>query len=548
MSGSLIDTAELVFGLVAPVGTDLQSVTDELQQILKSVSYAAPVIRLSNRLRESGPPEIVRTLARVREDGPADSRIRAHMDAGDRFRADYGRDAMAWLAIQAIQIKRRELFQNSRAHGSRERAERVGSQPSSAQVIGKAGSGAQRTGPTDRVAYILHQLKRPEEVKCLREVYGPAFILIAISTPRAQRVENLALRIAQSRHVYHTARYRAAAEYLIRRDEEDSEKEGGQDVRNTFPLADLFISGTDARQRKQALHRFVELLFGQTLHTPTRDEMAMYHAQAAALQSASLGRQVGAAIAADSGELVATGANEVPKAGGGVYWPEDENDYRDHVLGEDPSDKMKRDVLADILQRLKRNGWFVPERCAPAVQELVRELLDTEGALMKDAHFMNLIEFMRPVHAEMAALCSAARRGVSVQDMTLYVTTFPCHACAKHIIACGIKKVVYVQPYAKSLTPSLYSDSVSTDPPADKTRHIEFTPFVGVAPRRFIDWFSMADRKNKQGKVLAWEGTTARARLGDWKPSIDLTMFREDDDQTEFAQKQQATVPRSRRT
>ncbi|MDN3612645.1 hypothetical protein QWZ16_23945 [Vibrio ostreicida] len=29
------------------------------------------------------------------------------------------------------------------------------------------------------------------------------------------------------------------------------------------------------------------------------------------------------------------------------------------------------------------------------------------------------------------------------------VRLFPCHNCAKHIVASGIKRVVYVEPYPK---------------------------------------------------------------------------------------------------
>ena len=147
---------------------------------------------------------------------------------------------------------------------------------------------------------------------------------------------------------------------------------------------------------------------------------------------------------------------------------------------------------------------------------------------MKDAHFMNLIEFMRPAHAEMAALCDAARRGLSVQGCTLYVTAFPCHMCSKHIIASGIHRVVYVEPYPKSLTRQLYGDSVQVDLTDGGSGKVRFEAFVGVAPRRFLDWFTMVERKEpRTGRVIAWNGTSARARLGDWAPTIDGTWSRE---------------------
>ena len=50
--------------------------------------------------------------------------------------------------------------------------------------------------------------------------------------------------------------------------------------------------------------RFIELYFGYPFFTPTREEFAMFHAQAAALRSAALPRQVGAAITTEEGDVI----------------------------------------------------------------------------------------------------------------------------------------------------------------------------------------------------------------------------------------------------
>ena len=57
---------------------------------------------------------------------------------------------------------------------------------------------------------------------------------------------------------------------------------------------------------------------------------------------------------------------------------------------------------------------------------------------------MDALEYGRMVHAEMSSLCDAARLGHMFQGGTLYCTTFPCHMCAKHIVAAGIARVVTV--------------------------------------------------------------------------------------------------------
>jgi cytidine deaminase len=171
----------------------------------------------------------------------------------------------------------------------------------------------------------------------------------------------------------------------------------------------------------------------------------MFLAKASALRSAALGRQVGAAITNYDGSVLALGTNEVPKFEGGIYWPGKE-DHRDFKLGEDISDKMKRAQFAEILGALKKHAWFKDGLAAKDEADLVKEAIP----LVKCSRLMSLIKFGRNVHAEMAAITDAAPRGVSVRDATMYTTTFPCHDCARHIVAAGIKRVAYVEPYPKS--------------------------------------------------------------------------------------------------
>ncbi len=51
------------------------------------------------------------------------------------------------------------------------------------------------------------------------------------------------------------------------------------------------------------------------------------------------------------------------------------------------------------------------------------------------------------IHAEMNAIIWAARKGISIEGATIYVTLEPCSECSKNIIASGIKKIVYETPY-----------------------------------------------------------------------------------------------------
>lgn len=111
---------------------------------------------------------------------------------------------------------------------------------------------------------------------------------------------------------------------LIRRDAGD-ENEYGQQLRDTFCMADAFVSiacdGDQAiNDMQKQIGRYLKLVFTEGAISPTADEHAMNLAYAASLRSADLSRQVGAAIMSPTRELVSVGANEVPAPGGGQYW------------------------------------------------------------------------------------------------------------------------------------------------------------------------------------------------------------------------------------
>lgn len=51
------------------------------------------------------------------------------------------------------------------------------------------------------------------------------------------------------------------------------------------------------------------------------------------------------------------------------------------------------------------------------------------------------------VHAEQNAISDAARRGVSLEGATIYITHFPCINCAKILAAAGIRCIKYHRDY-----------------------------------------------------------------------------------------------------
>ena len=107
----------------------------------------------------------------------------------------------------------------------------------------------------------------------------------------------------------------------------------------------------------------------------------------------------------------------------------------------------------------------------------------------------DLTEFGRAVHAEMNALLDAALRGVPVAGATLHSTTFPCHNCARHIIGAGIARVVFIEPYTKSRAERLHADAATIARTGRDPEKVAFEPFVGVAPRRYLEMFDAAARQ-----------------------------------------------------
>ncbi len=345
----------------------------------------------------------------------------------------------------------------------------------------------------------------------LRSTYGDNLIVISAFSDKTHRIRRIAKKIADSINDAEASRHQGTAASLIQRDQIEPGNVFGQNVRDTFPLADLFVDATNGDSSRIEIERFFNLLFGHPVVTPARDEFGMFQAYGAALCS-SAGRQVGAAIATTDGDIVSIGTNEVAKAFGGQYWAEDgiDRDHRDYKRP-NANKAMLDSILADLFARLLHAKWLDSGISKLSPEELVSKAKDKANNLLEalikteemgrpsitdKALLTNIIEFLRAVHAEMGALMSAARRGVSVDKCTLYSTTFPCHECARHIVAAGIRRVLFIEPYPKSRVAELYDDSISVDDREAPDR-IPFEPFVGIAPRKYLPLFLMPDRGRK---------------------------------------------------
>jgi deoxycytidylate deaminase len=249
---------------------------------------------------------------------------------------------------------------------------------------------------------------------------------------------------------------------------------------------------SDTQDAQAQLRRYLRLLFGYKDITPTREEYGMFLAQSAAYRSADLSRQVGAAILTQTSEVVSLGANEVPSYGGGQYWTTS-NSKRDFEVGKDENAKIKFENLEELVAIIVPN-W---ESKTPTEKE---KSLAEMSLSLKNTRMMNLTEFGRAVHAEMDALLSAGRIGISVKGCDLFCTTFPCHNCAKHIITAGIRRVLYIESYPKSLAAHLHGDAITMGSQNESENKVAFEPFRGVAPRMYSTLFSSMNSVGKRIK------------------------------------------------
>ena len=314
---------------------------------------------------------------------------------------------------------------------------------------------------------------------------------------------------------------------LTDRDADEALDHGQQQVK-TFHLADVFVQSLPIEMLRSQTDRFLNLIFGHPFVTPNWDEHCMFLSYASALRSTDLSRQVGAIIVSEDGEIISQGCNEVPKPGGGQYKNNDKPDERDFQRGYDSNEIIRNEIIQSITNEITDHEILKPNLHFHKSKETINEIL-------KKSKIKDITEFSRALHAEMECLLSAGRSGASVVNGTMYVTTFPCHNCAKHIVASGLKKIIYIEPYPKSRTTELHDDSIALS--ANKTNHVQFLPFIGLGPRKYFDLFSIqmstgykVVRKDDSGKVIPFEASSEKQK----KPRLSSVISSYEDKEKEL--------------
>lgn len=453
-------TEELVIGLCGPIGTDIKFVSKKLKEIIEDTfDYKCIEIKMS---------KFIKAQYSLDNDNRSVAYYNDVINKGNALREKYGNDILAKYAIHDIAKNRHKKSD--------------GIEDSEDLVYSK------------RVCYIINSIKHDDEFRLFKKVYQNIFYFIGVFSPLEIRKNNL-LNIQIPK---------PEIEKLIEIDSEQPEKYG-QKVSKTFMNADYFMRIEDSHEQiiRDKLTRFLDLIFGTKIITPSISENAMYLASSASANSACMSRQVGASITNQSGKVISVGWNDVPKFGGNLYTEGDDFDHRCmNKNGGTCFNDQEKKLLVNLIA-----GELLDKNAIEEAQlKNIKEIL--EKSRIKD-----LLEFSRAVHAEMHAIINATQKsGSEIIGGSLYCTTYPCHNCARHIVASGIKEVYYIEPYNKSLALKLHDDSITEN--SNENKKTKILMYDGVAPSRFMDLFKMTDglKRKKDGIIIAQKRKTARPR------------------------------------
>jgi deoxycytidylate deaminase len=473
---------ELVFAIVGHVGSGNTTVATTLQEVFQqqrvnTTPFKVAIIKARTVIDEGmarlGAPMPVMT-------GKLLSDVQKYQNAGDKLR----KQDHAAVARGAVSLIRKERAAMQGTVVERDKPVLPDGKPR---------------------AFIVDSIRHPAEVGLLRRIYGDAFVLIGVVCEQDERRRRISKKYSDAGE--------SAAEAFMKRDAKASEK-NGQRVSDAFHLSDFFVDNTAQRilddnrtpnpdwKVTEDLERLIQLVTHAAVARPTTAESAMHAAAGAAMRSACMSRQVGAALVDADGNLIATGTNEAPKAGGGVYAQgfddvEPSHDHRcafgnKYCSNTREQNKIAEEILVDLFG--ENDSRFTD-----------KEQRDTLVGKLRNGRIGDLLEFSRAVHAEMDALLSAGRKGATTTGSRLFVTTFPCHYCARHIVSAGVDEVQFIEPYPKSQALLLHRDSIQFEKglkpwlrPSDHLIRGErksaserdeprvlFRPFTGVAPRMY---------------------------------------------------------------
>ncbi len=339
---------------------------------------------------------------------------------------------------------------------------------------------------------IIDGIKNVGEVRYLR--FYSNFYLFSIHADKYIRRERSVGKIVETGDEF---------DEIDKRDELENEPYG-QQVKDCDYLSDIIVlNNEDIRDYPQSPKRdFLTRIYNNYImrmlelrkkdpspeFRPSVDELSMTSAYVLSKMSSCLKRKVGAVVIDSRGGIknqqpnngqeilsipyiVSSGFNEVP-LGSKPCMFEYGLCYRDHVqqkhtekmhncpnCGEPFTVQVKcygcdneYDYFIRMCQECHRE--LSPETiCKKCGCNIFKEYLP--GAKMAPG---KLLDICRALHAEENALLALVNMsGNTASTFTLYTTTQPCNLCANKIVASGIKKIVFSEPYISKSSEEILS-------------------------------------------------------------------------------------------
>ena len=276
---------------------------------------------------------------------------------------------------------------------------------------------------------------------------------------------------------------------IVDKRDEFEDQPNGQQVKICNDLSDIIVlNNTDipkvGKQRKQ---QFIQNVYNRYIdrilqvkkgslpieNLPDVNELCMTIAYALSKKSSCIKRKVGAIIvdieAIENGDwtihndfpyILSSGYNDVPIGSQICALHSDiQNCQRDYIQEQEgkkllycPSCGEKIDMSIICICGKKYSQFS--KRCTSCGRELK---IDYKCKCGKEIYkeFLpggshrtgKLLDMCRAMHAEEIAILNLSGNINSKNRLVLFTTTYPCNLCANKIVAAGIKKVVYAEPY-----------------------------------------------------------------------------------------------------
>lgn len=288
--------------------------------------------------------------------------------------------------------------------------------------------------------WIVDSIRNTHEIEYFRKIFG-AFYVIAAWADQETRWKRVEKKYTRNKVAFEDDDARDSRENF----------ETGQQVTLCYQMADIIIINSkdikstrsdDFKELEQKTQRFIDIIEGKESFAPSEIETLMAMAYANSVRSSCSQRKVGALIIDNFGNVFSSGYNEVPI-----------------------SERSCRQEYGICYRKYLRNKFS--DELTDIIQD---EPTKNKVAETVKGHFKAL-DYCRALHAEENAIVNMARLGgtKSLDDATLYTTTYPCNMCANKIAQVGLRHLVYFEPYPQQEAKAIL-----------QTHNVEQIPFEGI--------------------------------------------------------------------